>query len=870
MACEFATAQAIRVSNYDDTRVVTYPVALLRGTLQNTALTSVMVTNQSSSRPTQQMPGLVHNGQFRALADLIPGENTLLIEAGPDQLEFTLRYLPQTNSYIVRPVLYTLNNGDTSYSTPLANDPQDWQAKLGTMMKIMQTFTAESMHDQGYPRLTFNLPINAATGAVQTWTLRSEHDATFYYNQTYDRSQLWYEAYGLIPQQIPDNRAKNVVIVAFSDYNLALDYKYAHTALGGGYVGLMGGLSLWACPSSVDEILPTYMDGGTAYPQIQGEDDFVYLAANTIVGAAMHELGHALGRPHEGAFDISIMQRGFDRMYRLFTLREPNGTVWAPDRVGRWWPTSAAAFAGNHEWFAYPPPVATLETISPDPFPEMLDGLNVAFDQSVTGVSVSDFSLTFNGAPVPEFATSAQLGTVNPSTYRLSLGSLAAGEGEYTLTLHAAGSGIANAGGLSLVEDKAETWTRAGSTAPVLDPMTFADLTDSSATLRGRLVTTGGHPTTVQVVWATADAGTSLSTWANVIDLGERSRGTFSTSLSGLQPNTRYYFRAVAVNALGTVWTPSASLLTPQFALVETPAGARVLVPSTDSLGTAWRERVFNDNTWTVGTTGIGYERQSGYESLISLDVESAMYNRNGTIYVRIPFDVEDPTALTSLSLLIKYDDAFVAFINGYEVARSQYVPATLTWNSRATSTRDEAQAVVFQTINISQHRSRIVAGENVLAIHGLNESTTSSDFLLVPELRATRRPPPARLTYDQWIAGFTLPDSTRGADPDGDGADNEREYLAGGHPGVADAAFRVPESSASASTILLRFRAIAWRSYQVQFSPDLFLWQEAGPPTITSYDNPAATWTDDGTHTGGPPLTNTPRFYRIVISPAP
>jgi hypothetical protein len=172
--------------------------------------------------------------------------------------------------------------------------------------------------------------------------------------------------------------------------------------------------------------------------------------------------------------------------------------------------------------------------------------------------------------------------------------------------------------------------------------------------------------------------------------------------------------------------------------------------------------------------------------------------------------------------------------------------------------------------LHFTQHLSRIVPGENVLAIHGLNENTTSSDFLLVPELRATRRPPPARLTFEQWIAGFTLPDNTRDADPDGDGADNEHEYLAGGDPAVADAALRAVESSSTGSTIVLRFRATAWRTFQVQFSNNLFVWEDAGPPTITAYDNAAATWSDDGTHTGGPPLEGTPRFYRLIISTAP
>jgi hypothetical protein len=41
----------------------------------------------------------------------------------------------------------------------------------------------------------------------------------------------------------------------------------------------------------------------------------------------------------------------------------------------------------------------------------------------------------------------------------------------------------------------------------------------------------------------------------------------------------------------------------------------------------------------------------------------------------------------------------------------------------------------VFQDINITAHKNLLVAGNNVLAIHGMNANTTSSDLLVLPEL---------------------------------------------------------------------------------------------------------------------------------------
>ena len=37
----------------------------------------------------------------------------------------------------------------------------------------------------------------------------------------------------------------------------------------------------------------------------------------------------------------------------------------------------------------------------------------------------------------------------------------------------------------------------------------------------------------------------------------------------------------------------------------------------------------------------------------------------NTSAYIRIPFDVADPTGLIGLTLDMKYDDGFIAYLNG-------------------------------------------------------------------------------------------------------------------------------------------------------------------------------------------------------------
>jgi hypothetical protein len=126
-----------------------------------------------------------------------------------------------------------------------------------------------------------------------------------------------------------------------------------------------------------------------------------------------------------------------------------------------------------------------------------------------------------------------------------------------------------------------------------------------------------------------------------------------------------------------------------------------------------------------------------GFSSFIGTDVGASMRGSNGTAYVRVPFNVSEDEAFNRLKLRMRYDDGFVAYLNGTEVARRN-APSTLAWNSSATAAHPDAQALVFEEIDISESVGVIEVGTNVLAIHGLNLSATDADFLIQPELEAS------------------------------------------------------------------------------------------------------------------------------------
>jgi hypothetical protein len=195
----------------------------------------------------------------------------------------------------------------------------------------------------------------------------------------------------------------------------------------------------------------------------------------------------------------------------------------------------------------------------------------------------------------------------------------------------------------------------------------------------------------------------------------------------------------------GTVTTTQESTT-----LVPENAPKRVLVP-TGPVDDAWRGGAdFDDSTWISGTGGVGYERQSGYESYFSIDVGAQMAGGNTSCYIRIPFVVtDDPGKFNFMTLRMRYDDSFVAWLNGVEVERALFT-GTPTWNSGAASTHDDSVAVVFEDFDVSAQLPLLRKGQNVLAIQGLNAGSSSSDLLFCVELVAGRN----TTTIDEGMPG--------------------------------------------------------------------------------------------------------------------
>ena len=164
-------------------------------------------------------------------------------------------------------------------------------------------------------------------------------------------------------------------------------------------------------------------------------------------------------------------------------------------------------------------------------------------------------------------------------------------------------------------------------------------------------------------------------------------------------------------------------------------------VPTSATFNSSWRTIAGPSNlaAWVTGTSALGYDADPGnfFGAHFTTDVV-AMRNANASLFIRIPFTLTAETlaSITGLELRMKYDDGFVVHLNNSLVART-LAPDSVLWNSAATSAHDDNLAVVQETFPLSTQVEKLVVGNNILTIQGLNVTFADDDFLIAPELVA-------------------------------------------------------------------------------------------------------------------------------------
>lgn len=319
LACARAVLAEISITNHQPNSTVRYPVVLLRGTVdaESKKLFVRVAGTETDSTIVRQ------GDRFKSLVELKQGRNVVELKTEDDRHSIEINYQPQTNPHYVRLIWMTDSDGDTKFAAPSEDVPQDYAARMRTAAQLMQTFTAERMNDLGLGRRTFRLERDS-DGQIIVHTLKAPKKAEYYYGLQ-DRP-WWFETSRWLNQEHDDPFAKNIVLAAFTRKDPETGRMKAHTALGGGNLGLFGSASVFSWPRSIPDAVSVFQDATRVDPTLVHDDSVGrsthWGLASTTIGATLHEMGHTFGLPHcKDRF--GIMTRGFDHFNRFFTFIEP-------------------------------------------------------------------------------------------------------------------------------------------------------------------------------------------------------------------------------------------------------------------------------------------------------------------------------------------------------------------------------------------------------------------------------------------------------------------------------------------------------------------------------------------------------------------
>jgi hypothetical protein len=141
-----------------------------------------------------------------------------------------------------------------------------------------------------------------------------------------------------------------------------------------------------------------------------------------------------------------------------------------------------------------------------------------------------------------------------------------------------------------------------------------------------------------------------------------------------------------------------------------------------------WKTLEFSDFAWEEGPSPFGYG------DITTGTILSDMQNGYLSVYLRIKFTV--PTPPPAVNLRIKYDDGFVAYLNGTEFVRKN-IPGNPGDPVAFDAVATDHEGTAYEDNIFCSSLTQLKAGENVLAIQGHNVNLPSSDLQVVPELIA-------------------------------------------------------------------------------------------------------------------------------------
>lgn len=192
-------------------------------------------------------------------------------------------------------------------------------------------------------------------------------------------------------------------------------------------------------------------------------------------------------------------------------------------------------------------------------------------------------------------------------------------------------------------------------------------------------------------------------------------------------------FRTLFLTALATSFV-SGEILINEIAAID--AGRVLRWDENDQpyagAGPAWWSPSFDSATWNQGSLPIGFSINP-----IATDLRSTLNNVSPSFYVRKSFEASPADAASGrpLSLEINFNDGFIAWLNGVEIARENMGAEKAHIYHDQVAHRAASSSTASKTFPLGISSDLLKSGQNVLALQVNNESLSGNmrlDFALV------------------------------------------------------------------------------------------------------------------------------------------
>jgi len=174
-----------------------------------------------------------------------------------------------------------------------------------------------------------------------------------------------------------------------------------------------------------------------------------------------------------------------------------------------------------------------------------------------------------------------------------------------------------------------------------------------------------------------------------------------------------------------------------------------------------WYADAFDDSLWKESKGPFGFGSFSGVT--LGLNVSGLIQNKVPSLYLRKAFPVTAGQAASTgrLELVTRFNDGFIAFLNGVEVARRNMGNAGMYAYRDQTAFNTNFPGAPATVIDLGPASTRLRTGTNRLCIQTHNKAITSGDFLSMADLRIAGTPVVSLVTNTtvwRYFAGVAEP----------------------------------------------------------------------------------------------------------------